>query len=191
MVSAWLYTALIGAVAAERLVELSISRRHAAWAMARGGREYGATHFRWMKLLHGGLLVGCVGEVWLCRRPFIAQLGYPMLALVLLAQATRYWVVATLGPQWNTRVIVIPDAPVITGGPYRYLRHPNYAAVVLEGVALPLVHTAYLTAAVFTLLNLNLLRVRIRCEEAALAKSCNYSEAFSRRRRPRREERTR
>jgi methyltransferase len=103
------------------------------------------------------------------HRPFIAWLGWPMLALVVLSQALRWWCVATLGHRWNTLVIVVPQAPLVHRGPYRWLHHPNYVAVVVEGVALPLVHTAWLTAACFTLANALLLTVRIRVENAALS----------------------
>lgn len=94
-----------------------------------------------------------------------------MLVLFAAAQALRWWCVSTLGPRWNTRVIVVPGLPLVTGGPYRWLRHPNYVAVVAEGVALPLIHTAWATATLFTLLNAALLTVRIRCENRALAAS--------------------
>jgi methyltransferase len=92
-----------------------------------------------------------------------------MLALLAGSQALRWWCIRTLGPQWNTRVIVVPGLPLVSGGPYRWLRHPNYVAVVTEGLALPLVHTAWLTALVFTVLNAGLLTRRIRCENQALA----------------------
>jgi methyltransferase len=91
-----------------------------------------------------------------------------MIALALAAQALRYWAVASLGKRWNVRVITIPAMPLSTAGPYRFMRHPNYLAVVLEGIAIPLIHTAYLTAFGFTLLNGLMLRTRIRCEERAL-----------------------
>jgi methyltransferase len=103
------------------------------------------------------------------HRPFIAALGWPMLAVVLAAQGLRWWCIATLGWQWNTRVIVVPGAARVTGGPYRYLSHPNYVAVALEGIALPLVHTAWITALAFTVLNAALMRARIKVENAALA----------------------
>jgi methyltransferase len=92
-----------------------------------------------------------------------------MLVVVLAAQGLRWWCIATLGHQWNTRVVVIPDAPLVTAGPYRILSHPNYVAVVVEGIALPLVHTAWITASVFTVLNAVLLRTRVKVENAALA----------------------
>ena len=163
-----LFTALVAAVGLERLAEMVVSRRHAAWAFARGGVESGRGHFPVMVLLHSALLVGAVTEVIAADRPFLPLLGYPMVVLVVLAQALRWWCIATLGPQWNTRVIVVPGAPLVGNGPYRLLRHPNYVAVVMEGAALPLVHTAYVTAVAFTVLNLVLLWVRIRIEEGAL-----------------------
>jgi methyltransferase len=92
-----------------------------------------------------------------------------MLAVVLAAQVLRWWCITTLGPQWNTRVIVVPGLERVAGGPYRWVPHPNYVAVVVEGFALPLVHTAWITALVFTVLNAALLRTRIKVENDALA----------------------
>jgi len=162
------YTALVVLVGLERLAELVVSKRNAAWAFARGGIETGQRHYLVMVLLHTGLLVGAVAEVWLLDRPFLWWLGWPMLALVLASQALRWWCIATLGRQWNTRVIVVPGMPLVQRGPYRWFSHPNYVAVVVEGLALPLVHTAWVTALVFTLANAVLLTVRIRSEEGAL-----------------------
>jgi methyltransferase len=168
--AAW-YTLLIVAVGFERLAELIVSARHARWAFANGGEESGRGHFPWMVALHTGLLVGCVVEVWWAGRPFIPGLGWPMLALALAAQALRWWCIATLGVRWNTRVIVVPGMPLIRSGPYRFAKHPNYVAVVVEGIALPLVHTAWITATVFTVLDAFVLRTRIRCENRALARA--------------------
>ncbi|GAA2388823.1 hypothetical protein Cme02nite_71620 [Catellatospora methionotrophica] len=165
------YTLLIVAVAAERLVELVVSKRHAAWALASGGREFGRGHYPYMVALHTALLVGCLAEVWLLDRPFLPVLGWTMLALVAASQALRWWCVTTLGRRWNTLVIVVPGLPLVDRGPYRWLKHPNYLAVVVEGFALPLVHSAWLTALTFTLLNFVLLAVRIRVEDAALAEA--------------------
>jgi methyltransferase len=165
---AW-YVLLIAAVALERLVELVVSKRNLAWSRARGGTEYGAEHYPVMVVLHTGLLAACLVEAITLHRPFIAALGWAMLAIVLLAQALRWWCIATLGRQWNTRVVVVPGAARVTGGPYRWLRHPNYVAVVAEGAALPLVHTAWITALAFTVLNALLLTTRIRVENSALA----------------------
>jgi methyltransferase len=164
------YVLLITAVAGERVVELVISTRNLAWSRARGGVEFGARHYPTMVALHTGLLVGCVVEVIALHRRFLPALGWPMLALVVGAQVLRWWCITTLGTQWNTRVVVIPDALRATGGPYRFFRHPNYVAVVVEGVALPLVHTAWITALAFTVLNAVLLRTRIGVENSALAR---------------------
>ena len=171
MSSAGWYTLLVGAVAVIRLVELSVARRNLRWARERGGVESGAGHYPVMVALHTALLVGCVAEVWIGDRPFVPALGWPMLALLVAAHALRWWCIRTLGPQWNTRVVRVPDMPLVTGGPYRRLNHPNYVAVVVEGFALPLVHTAWITALAFTVLNALLLRVRLRVEQDALAKA--------------------
>lgn len=168
MVSAVLYTVLVGMVGVERLAELVVAKRNLARSLARGGREAGFGHYPAMVALHTGLLAGCLLEVWLADRPFVPALGWPMLAVVVAAQALRWWCIRTLGPQWNTRIVVVPGATRVDGGPYRLFPHPNYVAVVAEGVALPLVHTAWVTALVFTVLNAGLLRVRIRTENQAL-----------------------
>jgi methyltransferase len=163
-----MYYLLILAVGIERLAELIVAKRNAQWAFGHGGKEFGQNHYPVMVTIHTALLVGCVAEVWALHRPFIPWLGWPMLAVVALSQVLRWWCVTTLGPRWNTRVIVVPNAALVHQGPYRWLHHPNYVAVVAEGLALPLVHTAWLTAAAFTLANALLLTVRIRTENSAL-----------------------
>ncbi|MBV8860941.1 MAG: isoprenylcysteine carboxyl methyltransferase family protein [Mycobacterium sp.] len=163
-----MYYLLILVIGIERLVELVVSKRNAHWAFAHGGKEFGHGHYPAIVAAHAALLLGCVVEVWALHRPFVAWLGWPMLALVALSQLLRWWCVATLGRRWSTLIIVVPQAPLIRRGPYRWLHHPNYMAVVIEGVALPLVHMAWLTAATFTLANALLLTVRIRVENKAL-----------------------
>ena len=163
-----LFVLLIAAVAAERLVELVISRRHERALRARGAVEAGASHYPLMVGLHVALLAGAPAEVLLLDRPFLPWLGWPMLALVAATMALRYWVVATLGERWTTRVLVLRDAPLVAGGPYRFLRHPNYLAVAVEVFALPLVHTAWLTALACGAANLAVLATRIGVENAAL-----------------------
>jgi methyltransferase len=165
-----LFTALILAVGLERVAELVVSNRNAAWSIARGGVESGRGHYPFMVVLHTGLLAGALVEVWVRRPDTAPVLAWSMLVLVTASQALRWWCIATLGRQWNTRVIVVPGAPRVTGGPYRWIPHPNYVAVVVEGLALPLVHSAWITAAVFTTLNGFLLATRIRAEDAALAR---------------------
>ena len=163
------YEALIAAVVVERCVELVLSERHARALLARGAVEHGKGHYPPMVALHTAFLMGCALEPWLADRPFIPALGFPMLLVALAAQGLRWWAITTLGVHWNTRVIVLPSAARISSGPYRWFPHPNYVAVIAEGIALPLVHSAWLTALVFTALNAWLLSVRIRTEDAALA----------------------
>jgi methyltransferase len=163
-----MYYLLILAVAVERLAELVVAKRNARWAFAQGGKEFGHEHYPIMVTLHTALLLGCVIEPWALHRPFIGWLGWPMLAVAVLAQVLRWWCITTLGQRWNTRVIVLPEAPLVRQGPYRWLHHPNYVAVVAEGFALPLIHTAWLTAVAFTLANAMLLRTRLRVENSAL-----------------------
>ena len=167
--SVWLYAGLIGLTALERLVELRVSLRNAAWSLAQGGTEHGRGHYPFMVVLHTGFLVACVAEVFVLERVFTPWAGLPMLALALGCQALRWWCISTLGQRWNTRVIIVPGLPRVTGGPYRFFNHPNYVVVALEGLALPLVHGAWLTAIAFSVLNAGLMWVRIRCENAALA----------------------
>jgi methyltransferase len=162
------YTVLIGLVGLERLAELVVAKRNLAWSLRHGGRETGGSHYPVMVVLHTGLLAGCLIEVWTADRPFIPGLGWPMLALVIASQALRWWCIRTLGHQWNTRIVVVPGLHRVADGPYRIFPHPNYVAVVVEGFALPLVHTAWITAAVFTIANAGLLAVRIRAENQAL-----------------------
>lgn len=163
-----LYLVLVVLVALERGVELVISRRNARRLLDRGAVEAGAGHYRWMVLVHGAFLVACPLEVWLLRRPFLPALAAAMLLLLAAAMALRYWVVLSLDGRWNTRVIVLPGAPLVQAGPFRWVRHPNYLAVVVELLALPLIHSAWITAALFTVLNALVLRVRIRAEDGAL-----------------------
>jgi methyltransferase len=163
-----LFTALVLAVGLERLLELRVSSAHGRWARSVGAREYGRGHYPPMVALHTGLLVGAAAEVWLLGRAFVPLLGWPMVVVVVAAQGLRWWCIASLGRRWTTRVLVVPGMPLVRRGPYRWWRHPNYVAVAAEGVALPLVHGAWLTAAVFTAANASLLRVRVRCENAAL-----------------------
>src|SRR5215210_1084771 len=174
-----LYTVLVALVAAGRLVELRIAKRNLRSLLARGGVEVAPGHYRWMVLLHALFLSSFPLEVWLLDRPFLPALGIPMLVLAVLATGLRYWVIRTLDGRWTTRIVVLPGVPPVTGGPYRLLRHPNYLAVITEMFALPLVHTAWLTALGFSLLNAVVLRVRIRAEEAGLSRLSNYGAVFA------------
>lgn len=173
------YLVLLGLLALQRLGEVALTRRHTTWARARGAVERGRGHFFAMKLLHAAFLLGCAAEVVFLGRVFSPAVGWAMLVLVAAAQGTRYWTMRALGPYWNARVLVVPGDPVVCDGPYRWLRHPNYAAVICEGVAVPMVHGAWLTACVFSALNALLLAARVRCEESTLRALTDYEECFA------------
>lgn len=163
------YCALVVVIAVERLAELVVSRRHAVESLRRGGVESGQGHFPVMVALHTALLAGCLVEPAVLHRAFLPVLAWPMLALVVAANVVRGWCMVSLGPRWTARVIVIPGRPLVKAGPYRWFAHPNYVAVIVEGAALPLVGSAWITACTFTALNAVLLTVRVRCETRALA----------------------
>ncbi len=173
------YLVFLGLIAAERVVELALSRRNARIAFARGARESGRTHFRWMAAFHGAFLASCAAEVVLLRRPFPGILGAAALLGAIGSQGLRYWATLTLGDRWNVRILGVPGDRPGTNGPYRFIRHPNYVAVSAEMVCLPLVHGCWLTAIFFSLGNLALLRTRIRAEEKALGQA--YASAFANR----------
>jgi methyltransferase len=164
--TAWLgppqWLTLAVAVAAVRLAELMLARRNTARLLAAGGVEHGAGHYPLFFLLHGGWIVALLVAV-----PVSAAVNWWLIALYGLAGAGRYWSMASLGGRWTTRIIVLPDAPPVRGGPYRWLRHPNYLAVALEIPLLPAAFGAWHLAAGFGLANLALLAWRIRAEERA------------------------
>lgn len=172
-----LYLGFLLLLGAERLFELALSARNARRAFARGAVEVGQAHFRVMSLVHTLFLFSCAAEVLLLDRAFPGAVGFAALAVALLAQGLRYWAIATLGDRWNVRIIFVPNDAPVTGGPYRWVRHPNYVAVIVELAAVPLIHGAYWTAAAFTLANALLLSVRIRAEERALG--ALYANAFN------------
>ncbi|WP_425146226.1 isoprenylcysteine carboxyl methyltransferase family protein [Deinococcus sp.] len=150
----------------QRLLELRVARRNREWAMRQGAREYGQRHFPLFFVLHGGWLLGTLLE----GRRSRGRVSLLWLTLLLLAQPLRYWVIATLGRQWNTRILIVPGATRISGGPFKYLKHPNYAVVALEMISAPLSVGAWRTALVASLCNAALLRlIRIPAEEWALA----------------------
>ena len=173
------YVLLVGAVAIERGLEVLLARRNLRRVIACGGLIADRHSFWDMVAFQVAFLAACVLEIFVLGRPFLPVLGLPMLVLVAVAMTLRYWAVATLGDRWNLRVVVLPGEPVATGGPYRWVRHPNYLAVVVETVALPLVHTAWLTAAVSAVVLAPLLTRRIRLEEAALARHTDWQQAFA------------
>lgn len=177
VISLTAYLALLGALGAERIIELIISIRHAQWAFARGATESGGGHYRAMVAFHSLFIFSCAGEAIFARRGFPGATGWLALGGAALAQIIRYWAVATLGHYWTTRIIVLPQSTPIASGPYRFVRHPNYLAVVIEMICVPMVYGCWITAAVFSAGNAILLRVRIKAEESALGPP--YQKAFS------------
>lgn len=165
--------AYVVALIVERLVELVLSKRNAAKAFARGGVEVGQAHYRVMTAFHTLFIIACALEA----RPFDPVLFFAFLPGALGAQALRWWAIRTLGERWNTRVIVVPGEQPVTGGPYRFMKHPNYLAVVVELFCVPMMMGAYFTAIVFSLGNALLLYVRIRAEERALGPQ--WQQAFA------------
>lgn len=170
------YLGFLVALGAERIVELIISARNTRWALARGGIEAGTGHYPVMAAFHTLFIVCCGAEAIIFRRVFPGALGWIALAGALAAQGLRYWAVATLGRRWNTRVIALPDVPPVTSGPYRLMRHPNYLAVIMEMVCVPMIYGCWITAVTFSAGNAMLLGVRIRAEEAALGQP--YQQTF-------------
>lgn len=180
--SRWLYTGLLILMVFERLAELWIARRNQRWLIERGAIEVGQEHYPWMVVQHGLFLASCLVEVWWLSRPFYRSLAVAMLLALAASMVLRYWVMVTLGRRWTTRVLCLPGERVITAGPYRYLRHPNYLAVAVEIFALPMIHTAWITAIVFSLANRLLLRRRIRIEDEGLRRYNDFSGEGSRNR---------
>lgn len=174
-----LFLLLFGFLIAERLVELALAKSHERRLLARGGRAVADAPYKWMVLFHSLWLLATPLEIFLLDRVFNPWLGWPCFLLFLSTMALRYWVIATLGDRWTTRIVVVPGEPPRLGGPYRFLRHPNYLAVIVEIAVFPLIHGAYLTALFGSLLNFWVLRVRITAEEAALEGAAPYLDPFA------------
>src|SRR5262249_5666735 len=168
------FLALLLAVALLRFVELGISKRHQREMLARGAAKVGEAKFHQMVLLHALVLVGAAVEGLLLRRPFILWLAAPMFAVFLVANAVRWWVISTLGGHWNVQVMDSTRLGVVTSGPFRYVRHPNYAAVFAEMLALPLMHTAWITAMAGAIVHLHVLAERLSTEERVLFANPDY-----------------
>jgi methyltransferase len=175
MVSELAFIVLVGVVAVQRLWELRKSARHEARLRAAGAVEHAPEQMVWMRLVHALWLFAMPAEVLLLDRRAFLPLTIAALALFALGQMLRLSAIHALGWRWNVRILVLPDRPPIARGIYRYLHHPNYAGVILEIAALPLVHGAWITAMVFSVLNLVLLFFRVRAEDAALGRGRSLS----------------
>lgn len=166
--------AILSFVLFQRLAELWLSRSNTRRLLAMGGIEHGAAHYPWLVLLHAGWLIALIVSV-----PADATIDGLWLAIFVILQAARFWVLMTLGKSWTTRIITVPGRPLVRAGPYRYLRHPNYAVVAGEIAVLPLVFDQWLIAIAFSLANAVLLYERIRVEDAALAERRTITSARS------------
>jgi len=181
MTPALAYLVLVAAVSAERVAELALSARNARRALARGGTESGRALFPWMVAFHAAFLLGLAAAPLVDPRPPPPSWMASAVAGVVLAEALRWWAVASLGDRWNVRVIVVPGEPPVTRGPYAFLRHPNYAAVAIEVACLPLAWGLWRLAIAFSLANALLLAARVRDEERALGPA--WEQAFAGKRR--------
>ncbi len=164
-----LIAGLAGVLLVQRVAELRVAKRNERWAREQGAREFGAGHYPLFFGLHGGWAVAWLVEASLRSDGPLPWGWWLGLSVFALAQGLRYWAIASLGKRWNTRVLVLRGLPPIRRGPYRWLAHPNYVAVVLELAAVPLAVGAVWTAGIASVLNLVLLLgIRIPCESRAL-----------------------
>jgi methyltransferase len=173
------FLALLLLVAALRIVELRISRRHQQEMISQGAAKVEEPRFRWMVLLHTAVLIGAAVEAVFLKRPFYPILAALMFAIFLAANAVRWWVIRTLGQHWNVQIMDSTRLGVITSGPFRFVRHPNYAAVFAEMLALPLIHTAWITALLGSVLHMVVLRNRLSTEESVLFANPDYRAAMT------------
>ena len=173
-----LYVGLVALVAVLRIVELRISRRNQQRLAAQGAARAPDPRFPAMVAVHACVLAGAAAEVVFLKRPFFPLLAAVMGALFLAANALRWWVIRTLGAHWNVQVMDSARLGVVTAGPYRWVRHPNYSAVFVEMLALPLIHTAWITALAGTVAHAWVLRGRVAAEEKVLLAQPAYLAAM-------------
>lgn len=177
-VSVLAFLVLLAVVAALRLLELRISRRHQQQLTGRGATKVDEPRFRWMVLLHTAVLIGAALEVIFLKRPFIPWLAAISFAVFIVANVVRWWVIRTLGDHWNVQVVDSTRLGVVTSGPFRFVRHPNYAAVFTEMLALPLIHTAWITAIAGSIAHILVLSQRLSTEERVLLANPEYRTAM-------------
>jgi methyltransferase len=173
------YLGLLLVVAFLRVYELQISRRHQREMVARGAEKIVDPRFRWMVLLHTSVLLGAALEVVFLHRPFYRIFAAVCLGIFIAANVVRWWVIRTLGEHWNVQVMNSTGMGVVTSGPFRYVRHPNYAAVFVEMLVLPLIHCAWITALAGSAAHVVVLSQRLATEERVLFSDARYREAMS------------
>jgi len=173
-----LFFLIITLIILKRMVELVIAKRNERWMKSQGAMEFGKEHYRWIVLVHGLFFISYILEVLILHKP-LSPVWPIVLALLLITQAARVWALKSLGMFWNTKIIVLPNAKVVRKGPYRYIKHPNYAIVAAEFLLIPLLFQAYVTAILFSILNAVILAVRIPAEEKALRSLTEYERVFA------------
>jgi methyltransferase len=160
--------AFILSVIVQRLLELRVAKRNEAWARSQGAIEHAPEHYPWMVAMHTAWILAMFFES-LARGSQLGAFWFVWLGVFVLAQFGRYWAISSLGPYWNTRILIVPGATLVRRGPYKFMPHPNYVVVALELLTGPLIFGAWITAVIFTILNaIMLLGVRIPAEERAL-----------------------
>ena len=172
------YLVLLLLVAAERIAELQISARNQRTMQKEGVSRVSEPRYRWMVVLHTCVLISAALEVVFLHRPLIWPLAAVSLAVFALANLVRLWVIETLKSHWNVQVMASTSMGVVASGPYKWVRHPNYAAVFFELIAIPLIHTAWITAIWATLAHIFVLRWRINLEDGVLMASPQYRAAM-------------
>jgi len=175
----YLFFALLAAVGLLRLIELRISRQNQKRMLAGGAVPVREPQFKLIVAIHVGVLIGAALEVILLQRPFLPWFGAVMFVLFILSNLIRLWVVRALGPLWSVQVMNSTRLGVVTTGPFRFVRHPNYTGVLLEVISLPLIHTAWITAILAVLGYANALTLRIRSEEEVLMANPDYRAAMA------------
>jgi methyltransferase len=173
------FLGLLLAVALLRIFELRVSQRHQKEMIARGATRVDKPKFRWIVLVHTAVLIGAALEVVVLRRPFYPLLAAVMFAIFLAANGVRLWVVRTMGQHWNVQVMDSTRLGVVTSGPFRFVRHPNYAAIFAEMFSLPLIHTAWITALAGTAAYALAISQRIAVEESVLFANPDYRAAMA------------
>ncbi|MCH7517776.1 MAG: hypothetical protein IH964_01945 [Candidatus Dadabacteria bacterium] len=152
----------------QRVSELLLAKRNERVARVKGAVEYDEKGYKVIVLMHIFFFISLISEYILLART-LSNFWVPLLILFIIAQILRYWAISTLGYYWNTKILVTPNTSPIRTGPYKYLNHPNYLSVILEIAVIPLIFSCYITSMIFTLLNLVLLKRRMRIEEQALS----------------------
>lgn len=158
---------LIIILALQRISELLIARRNEQKVLSEGAVEYDRSGYKVIVAMHVAFFLSFIAEYYILRRS-LNTLWPLLLTIIVLAEILRYWAISSLGKYWNTKILVTAGAPLVSRGPYKYMRHPNYLAVVIEIAVIPLIFSCYITSVMFTLFNLMVLRRRIRIEESAL-----------------------